>query len=227
MDSSGKGKSSVCSINDEKVFFDSGSKEEVQQHFRVPVCPSSHSPKDSKLEGVSGFSPTWDLTEIPTRVMLFELKGGQLGIDLKWMSVHECLCMNALYTNYTFLTTYLLPSEAVLFFLYTPILTSTAEQGSLLRRERDTPGSISAILKPLKYRRTESQALTWEEALNKDCSLNWGYSNGSCMLPKETNPWGFIHLGINQALGRGIFTRLLPSIMFPDLILPDQQVKKF
>lgn len=104
--------------------------------------------------------------------------------------------MNSLYINYTFLTTYLLPSEAVLLFLYTQTLISTAGQGSLLRREGDTPGSASTILQPLKQR-TEYQALTWEEALNKDCSLNWDYSNGSCMLPKkETTSWCFIHLGI-------------------------------
>lgn len=83
MDSNGNGKNSVSWINYENVSFDTGSKEVVQQQFRVPVCPSSHSPEDSKHQGVSGFFPIWYLTEIPTRVMLFELKGGHLGIDLK------------------------------------------------------------------------------------------------------------------------------------------------
>lgn len=196
MDSSGKGNNSVSWINYENVSFDNGSKEEVQQHFRVPVCPSSHSPKDSKHERVSGFSPTWYLTKIPIRVMLFELKGGQLGIDLKWMSMHEFPIHKLHLPDYVLITLrgcFTLPPY--------PNINLTAVQGNLLRKEGDTPGSISAILKTLKYRRTESQALTWEEALNKHCSLNWDYSNRSCMLPKKgTTSWGFIQRGINQGI---------------------------
>lgn len=72
------------------MFSGSGSKEEVQQSFRVSVCPSTYSPGDSKCQRVSGFFPTRYLIKILTRVTLFEWRGGQMRY---WAEQNICIWM--------------------------------------------------------------------------------------------------------------------------------------
>ena len=185
------------------MFFDRGSKEEVQQCFRVSVCPSSHSSEDSKCQWVSGFFPTWYLIKILTRVMLLGWKGGQIRFQAE---KNFCIWM---------LDTQIIPSwlhiyhlQRLFYFSCTPQYELCHITGGVFSggsQGRVTPRRVSASLKPVKQRRTDSQALAREEALNEIDGLNCDYSNDSCMLPrKELITWDFTCLESTRSLG-GVF----------------------
>lgn len=137
----------------------------------------------------------------------------RLGIELKWMSVYECLIQKLYLPDDIFIT----PRGCFTFPIH-PNMNSSRRTGGVFSggsQGRVTPGSISTSLKRVKQR-TESEALAPEEALNEDRSLNCDYSNDSCMLPKkEATPWDFIHLETNWVLGGCVLTKLLPPIGFP------------